>query len=415
MKILLFNPSQILTIPTNGKNFKRGSELSDVGLVNDHSIEIENDRIKKIIPNNEIKDTKFDLKLDLTNKIILPGLVECHTHLVFAGSRANEFNMKLAGKTYEEIAESGGGINSTVKSVRESTFEELLSLAKSRVQQFIEQGVTTLEIKSGYGLSFYDEIKILQVIKELNSLFPIDIKATFLGAHTFPPEYKNDQSQYIKIIVNEIIPFVAENNLASSCDAFCERTAFSPSQVDEIFTEAKSNNLNVKLHTNQFNSLGGIETALRFDAQSIDHLEIINDNEIEKVAESNSSAVLLPGVSFSLKYNYAPARKLIEKDAIVSLATDFNPGSSHINNISMIWGLAALNMKMKIEEIISSYTINAAKALSFSDQVGSIEVGKYADFSIFNTNNYNDLVYSLGQNLCTGTIKKGKVIYEQNS
>ncbi len=412
MKTLLFNPSQMLTVSTNGKNFKRGNELSKIGLIKDHSIIVENERIKKIITNNNIKDTKFDLKIDLTGKIILPGLVECHTHSVFAGSRADEFNMKLSGKTYEEIANSGGGINSTVKSVRESTFEELLNLAKPRVQKFIEQGVTTLEIKSGYGLSFYDEIKILQVIKELNSLFPIDIKSTFLGAHTFPPEYKNDKAQYIKIITNEILPFIAENKLATSCDAFCEKTAFAPSQVNEIFTAAKSYNLDVKLHTNQFNSFGGIETALHFNAQSVDHLEIINDNEIKKVSESNSTAVLLPGVSFSLKYNYAPARKLIENNAIVSLATDFNPGSSHINNISMIWGLAALNMKMTIEEIISAYTINSAKALSYSDQVGSIEVGKYADFSVYNTNNYNDLVYSIGQNLCSMTIKKGKVIYE---
>jgi imidazolonepropionase len=415
MKTLLYNPSQILTISTSDKNFKRGNELSDVGILTNHSILVNNEIIDEIIPNEKINHAKFDSKIDLTGKILLPGFVECHTHSVFAGSRADEFNMKLAGKSYEEIDKAGGGINSTVKSVRKSTFEELLNFAKPRVQKFIEQGVTTLEIKSGYGLSFYDEIKILQVIKELNSFFPIDIKATFLGAHTFPPEYKNDQNQYIKIIINEILPFIAENNLAESCDAFCEKTAFSPSQVDDIFMAAKSQNFEVKLHTNQFNSIGGIETALKFDAQSVDHLEIINDDEIQKISKSNTVAVLLPGVSFSLKYNFAPARKLIENDAIVALATDFNPGSSHINNISLIWGLAALNMGMKIEEIISSYTINAAHALSFSEKIGSIEKGKYADFSIFNTKNYNDLIYSIGQNLCSMTIKNGNVIYDKNS
>ncbi|MFZ1289510.1 MAG: imidazolonepropionase [Melioribacteraceae bacterium] len=415
MKTLLFNPAQILTVNTNGKNFKRGNELGDISVLENSSVIVEDDKISNILSNDKITEFKYDQKIDLTNKILLPGLVEAHTHLVFAGSRANEFGMRLSGKSYEEIANSGGGINSTVKAVRESSFEELLELSLQRVQKFIEQGVTTLEIKSGYGLSFYDEIKILQVIKELNSIFPIDIKATFLGAHTFPPEYRNDQNQYIKILTKEIIPFITKNNLADSCDAFCEKTAFISTQIDEIFSAAKENNLEVKLHTDQFNVIGGIETALKFDAQSVDHLEVIDENGIEIIAKSNSVAVLLPGVSFSLNYQFAPARKLIEKNAIVSLATDYNPGSSHINNISLIWGLAALKMNIKIEEIISAYTINAAKALSLSEKIGSIEIGKNADFSVFNTSNYNDLIYFIGQNLCSTTIKNGKVIYEKKS
>jgi len=415
MKTLLFNPAQILTVNTNGKNFKRGNELGDISVLENSSVIVEDDKISNILSNDKITEFKYDQKIDLTNKILLPGLVEAHTHLVFAGSRANEFGMRLSGKSYEEIANSGGGINSTVKAVREASFEELLELSLPRVQKFIEQGVTTLEIKSGYGLSFYDEIKILQVIKELNSIFPIDIKATFLGAHTFPLEYRNDQNQYIKILTKEIIPFITKNNLADSCDAFCEKTAFISTQIDEIFSAAKENNLEVKLHTDQFNVIGGIETALKFDAQSVDHLEVIDENGIEIIAKSNSVAVLLPGVSFSLNYQFAPARKLIEKNAIVSLATDYNPGSSHINNISLIWGLAALKMNIKIEEIISAYTINAAKALSLSEKIGSIEIGKNADFSVFNTSNYNDLIYFIGQNLCSMTIKNGKVIYEKKS
>ncbi|MBK7106425.1 MAG: imidazolonepropionase [Ignavibacteriae bacterium] len=415
MKTLFYNPAQIITVNTNGKNYKRGNELNDISVLENFSIVVENEKISEIIPTKKISEFKFDEKIDLTNKIILPGLVEAHTHLVFAGLRADEFGMRLSGKSYEEIANSGGGINSTVKAVRESSFEELLNIAKPKVQNFIEQGVTTLEIKSGYGLSFYDEIKILQVIKELNSISPIDIKATFLGAHTFPPEYKNDQNQYIKILTKEIIPFISKNNLANSCDAFCEKTAFSPTQVEEIFSAAKENNLDVKLHTDQFNSIGGIEIGLKFNAQSLDHLEVIDEFGIEKISQSNSVAVLLPGVSFSLNYQFASARKLIEKNAIVSLATDFNPGSSHINNISLIWGLAALKMKMKIEEIISAYTINSAKALSLSDKIGSIEIGKSADFAVFETSNYNDLIYFLGQNLCSMVIKNGKVIYEKKS
>ena len=413
MITLLFNPAQIITVNTKGKNFKRGSELSDLDVLRDHSILVEDGIIKKLIKNKLLKDTKFDTRIDLTNKVVLPGLVECHTHLVFAGTRSDEFSMRLAGKSYEEIAKSGGGINSTVKAVRECSFEDLLKLAMPRVQKFIDQGVTTLEIKSGYGLSFYDEIKILQVIKELNAIFAIDIKATFLGAHTFPPEYKNDKNQYIKILTKEIMPYIAEKKLATACDAFCEKTAFSPAQVEEIFIAAKENNLTIKLHTDQFNSIGGIDSALKFDAKSVDHLEVINEENIEKVAESNSTAVLLPGVSFSLQYNYAPARELINKNAIVALATDYNPGSSHINNISLIWGLAALKMGMSIEEIISAYTINSAKALNISEKVGSIEIGKEADFAVFDTNNYSELLYNFGNNLNLMKIKKGKVIYEK--
>ncbi len=412
MTSLLYNPSQILTINTKGKNFKRGIELSQIEILTNHSILIENGKIKKLIKNSLLKAQKFDSKIDLTNKIVLPGLVECHTHLVFSGSRAGEFSMRLAGKSYEQIAEAGGGINSTVKAVRESSFEELLELAKPRVQKFIKQGVTTLEIKSGYGLSFYDEIKILQVVKELNSIFPIDIVPTFLGAHTFPPEYKNDKNQYIKILTKEIIPFIAKNKLATSCDAFCEKTAFSPSQVEEVFSAASEHNFDIKIHTDQFNSIGGIDTALKFKAVSLDHLEVLKDNDIPKVAESDSVAVLLPGVSFSLQYNYAPARKLIENNAIVALATDYNPGSSHINNISLIWGLAALKMEMSIEEIISAYTINSAKALKLSDSIGSIEVGKNADFAVFDTSNYTDLLYNFANNLNVMTIKNGETIYE---
>ncbi len=231
--------------------------------------------ISEIIPNKKLSKIKYDKKIDLTNKILLPGLVECHTHTVFAGSRAKEFNMRLNGISYEEIARSGGGINSTVKAVRESGFEELVELTKPKIDNFIKQGVTSLEIKSGYGLSFYDEIKLLEVINKLNSLYPIDIIPTFLGAHTFPPEYVNDKDKYIDIIINEMIPYIAEKKLAKSCDGFCELTAFSAKQIEKIFTAAKDSKLDLKLHTEQFNSIGGLDLALEMDAKSVDHLRSI--------------------------------------------------------------------------------------------------------------------------------------------
>ena len=413
MKKLYKNPSQIVTVNTNGVNFKRGKELSNLEILTGHSIIVEDNLIKTIVQNSKISKHKFDEEIDLTGKVLLPGLVECHTHTAYAGSRADEFKKKLSGVSYEQIAKAGGGINTTVQAVRKASFEELVNIIKPRVDYFISQGITTLEIKSGYGLSYYDEIKLLQVINYLDNEYAIDIIPTFLGAHTFPPEYKNDHNKYIDIIVNELLPFVAENKLAKFCDAFCEKTAFTAPQVDKIFNEAQKLGLSLKLHTEQFNNIGGLDVALKLNAQSVDHLEVISENDLNKFSDKETVAVLLPGVSFFLNYDFAPARKLIDANAIVALATDYNPGSSHIANLNLIMTLAALKMKMTIEETISAVTINAAKALDVSDKVGSIEVGKNADFAIFDISDYSEIVYQVGKNLNCMTVKNGNVIYKK--
>lgn len=412
MITLFKNPKQIVSIKTNNKNFKRGKEMNDIGLLVNHSILVENGKISKIIPNSEIESNIFQNEIDLSDKILLPGFVECHTHTAFAGSRAEEFKLKLKGISYEEIAKKGGGITNTMNAVRNSSFDDLIEIIKPRIDYFISQGITTLEIKSGYGLSFYDEIKILQVVKELNKIYKIDIIPTFLGAHTFPPEYKNDNDKYIDLINNELIPYIANHKLAKFCDVFCESTAFSASQTEKIFKVAVENGLKLKLHTEQFNSIGGFELAIKMKAISVDHLEVLQDNQIELLSESETTAVLLPGVSFFLNYDFAPARKLIDENAIVALSTDYNPGSSHISNFQLIMSLAAIKMGMTIEEILSAVTINAAKALEVSDISGSIEVGKNADFAIFDANDYSEIVYNVGKNLNVMTIKNGEVIYE---
>ena len=415
MVTLLKNPKQIVTIDSSGKNHKRGSEMNDIGLLTNHSLLIEDGKIKKIIKNSSITKSKFDNEFDLSGKTILPGLVECHTHTAFAGSRSEEFKLKLQGIGYEEIAKRGGGITNTMGAVRKSSFDELIEIVKPRIDYFISQGITTLEIKSGYGLSFYDEIKLLQVIKELNKIYTIDIVPTFLGAHTFPPEYKNDNEKYINMITTELIPYVCKNKLAHFCDVFCESTAFSAKQTEIIFKVAATCGLKLKLHTEQFNSIGGLEIALNMNATSVDHLEVLKDEQIELFANSETTAVLLPGVSFFLDYDYAPARKLIDANAIVALATDFNPGSSHIANFQLIMSLAALKMNMTIEEIFTAVTLNAAHALDLSDNLGSIEVGKNADFSVFEADDYSELVYNIGKNLNVMTIKNGEIIYKQNT
>ncbi|MBT8381335.1 MAG: imidazolonepropionase [Ignavibacteriaceae bacterium] len=412
MKKLLFNPTQVVTVNTNGKNFKRGKELAEVDCVFDSSIVIEDDIIKDITPTNSISKKSFNEVIDLTDKIVLPGLVECHTHTAFSGSRANEFRQKLAGVGYEEIANAGGGILKTVSSVRSASFEELVKTVKPRVEFFISQGVTTLEIKSGYGLDFENERKLLQVINFLDEIFPIDIIATFLGAHTFPPEFEENKKGYVDLIINEMLPHISNQKLALFCDGFCELTAFTAEEIELIFNAATVNGLKLKLHTEQFNTIGGLDAALNHNAVSVDHLEVINDNDIIKISNTDTVAALLPGVSFFLNHTYAPARKLIENNVIVALATDYNPGSSHISSLPLVMSLAALKMKMTIEETISAVTINAAKALCRQNSIGSIEIGKKADFAIFNTNEYSDIVYEIGKNLNCITIKNGNVIYK---
>ncbi len=415
MKTLLYNPASIVTVNTSGKNFKRGKELSDIGCLHEHSIVIEDGLIKDIIPTSSIYKNNFDDEIDTTGKTVLPGLVECHTHTAFAGSRANEFRQKLSGVSYEEIAKKGGGINTTVQAVRYSSFEELVNLVKPRIENFISQGITTLEIKSGYGLNFDNERKLLQVIHYLNEIYPIDIIPTFLGAHTFPKEFKDNRQGYLNELVNRMMPHFAEQKLAEFCDGFCEATAFSAEEINEIFTAAQNHGLKLKLHTEQFNSIGGLDVALKHNALSVDHLEVIKDEDILKLRNSDTVAVLLPGVSFFLNHTYAPARKLIEQNAIVALATDYNPGSSHILNMSLVMSIAALKMKMTIEETISAVTINAAKALCREKSVGSIEIWKKADFAVFNASDYSDIVYSIGNNLNCMTIKDGNVIYQNKS
>ena len=299
--------------------------------------------------------------------------------------------------------------------MRNSSFNELVKLLIPRIQYFISQGITTLEIKSGYGLDLENELKLLEVIKKAKSFFKIDIIPTFLGAHTFPTEFKDDHKGYLDLITQKMLPEIAAKKLARFCDAFCELTAFSADEVDAIFTKAEELGFKLRLHTEQFHNICGLEIALAHECVSVDHLEEMTEKQIFKLAEFDTTAVLLPGVSFFLNYNYAPARKLIDNNAIVALSTDYNPGSSHIADLNLIMSLAALKMQMTFEEIISAVTINASKALLMNHQIGSIEIGKKADFAVFDAKDYSEIIYNVGKNLNVMTIKNGEIIYQASN
>ncbi|MFN4111227.1 MAG: imidazolonepropionase, partial [Ignavibacteria bacterium] len=389
MKILLYRASQLLSCkPANGK-FKRKSELNDIGLHEDNSVIIEDEKITDIT-SQDFDLSQFDLVIDCRQKVVMPGLIDSHTHLIFAGSRSDEFESRLKGVSYEEIARKGGGITRTVLATRQATKDELIKLALERIGEAISSGITTIEIKSGYGLDYENEIKMLECISEIRDKVKFDLVPTFLGAHTIPVEYINNRTDYIYLLTNRLIPEINKRNLAQFCDVFLEKTAFSIEETKEIFNAAKKNNLKLKLHCDQFNSIGGVKLGIDFDVKSIDHLEMIVDEDIKQLSKTDIVATILPGVSYFLKIPFAPARKLIDEGCIVALATDFNPGSCTSQNISLMMNMAAIYNGMQLNETINSVTINAAYSLDLESNIGSLEPGKQADILILNTNDYKN-------------------------
>jgi imidazolonepropionase len=413
MRKAYINASQVVTVDSKGAGYKRGTDMKNIGVLQGFDVIVENGTIADFVPSGSSL-LHVDQRIDIKNKVLLPGLIDCHTHTVFAGSRASEFAEKLKGISYEEIANRGGGITSTMNVTKNASKEYLLKLSRDRVQFFISQGITSLEIKSGYGPDFETELKILEVINQLNSEFLIDIIPTFLGAHTLPEKFRNAREQYLELLIGTMLPHVAQERLAKFCDVFCEASAFTSKEAERVFSAAEKLGFKLKLHTEQFNNIGGFETGLRHNVTSLDHLEMLTAAQQAQLSGKDSVCVLLPGVSFFLDYNYAPAHSLVDNNAIVALSTDFNPGSSHIPNITLIMQLAARKMHMTIEEIISAVTINAAKAIDHASVAGSLEIGKQADFAIFNTTNYEDIIYTMGKNLLDITVKKGDIIYKSN-
>lgn len=424
MSILIKDIKQLVTCGNKPRYPKSGKKQSDIGLRENANVFIEGEKISFVGSNQELKKflsagnaTKYEI-VDGKDKVIMPGFVDSHTHFVFAGSREDEYEMRLAGKTYQQIAKSGGGIISTVNAVRNSSREKLKSIAAERLKKFVRYGTTTVEGKSGYGLDAGNEMKILDIMNELNAEneFGLDIVPTFLGAHAVPPE--SSKEEYISEICHNLIPIVNKENKAKFMDVFVEENYFDRKDAEKIFSMGNKFGLVPKLHTDQFNSIGGIDVAIKFNAASVDHLEVLKQKDIDKLSHYNKSrsgreiiATLLPGVSYFLNIEYAPARELISKNVPVALATDFNPGSCMTENMQIIMSLASLKLKMNAEEILNAVTINSAFAINMENKVGSIETGKQADLLIFDMPSYKYLVYNFGVNNLKTVIKKGKVIY----
>src|SRR5271169_6833360 len=404
---LITGCSQLLTL--RGPAPRRGKALNDLGIISDGAILIHEDRVEKL------GQARRAVKIDLAGRVVLPGFVDSHTHLIFPRSRAREYEERIGGASYEEIANKGGGIRSTVDSLRRATPSALKTRAIANLNLFATHGTTTIESKSGYGRNWKSEFKILSLLSELHQEHPLDIHSTFLGAHVVPQEYRRRPEAYVDLLVNRWIPAVAVAGLAEFCDVFCDRGAFTVAQARRILSAGRAGGLVPPIHAEQLANTGAARLAIELQAASADHLEKINAADIHALALSNVVCTLLPGCCFHLGLShFAPARKLIDAGSIVGIATDFNPGTSPTLSMSMILSLACTQMRMTPAEAISAATINPAYSLRAHDRAGSLEVGKYADVAAFDVADYREIPYYFGVNLCAFTMKRGVVIHSKN-
>lgn len=407
--IIILNPSQIVT--PKGKKALKGKAMGDISVTTGDSIVIENGVITRIAKTEEIlksyDKSKFEV-IDAEGKAVLPGFVDSHTHFIFGGYREEEFSWRLNGESYMSIMEKGGGIVNSVRSTREASFKELHRVGKDRLKTMVDFGVTTVEGKSGYGLDLDTEIKQLDVMNKLNEEEAIDIVTTYLGAHATPLEYKGRTTEYVKLMIDEIIPKIKDK--ATFCDVFCEKNVFSVEESREILLKAKELGMKLKLHADEIVQLGGAELAGELKATSADHLLQASDNGIKAMAENDVVATLLPLTAFSLREHYARGREMIDNGCAVALASDLNPGSCFSNAIPLLIALSAIEMRLSIAEIVTALTLNGAAAVGKAGDRGSIEEGKIGDIIILKYPSYKFLPYHVGVNIVERVIKRGKLI-----
>jgi len=403
--------SQLVTVAgENGPRIREG--MSDLGLIEDGSVWIENGEIVAVGMTSELealfgkRENEADI-VDATGRLVTPGLVDPHTHVAYGGSREREFEMRLEGATYMDIMNSGGGIHATTRMTREATEDELVAQTTRRLDSFLAHGVTTVEGKSGYGLDLETELKQLRAMKRLNETHPIDLVATFMGAHAVPQEFKGREDEYIDVLVNDMLPRVAEENLAVFNDVFCEVGVFTPEQSERILEAGKKLGLTPKIHADEIESYGGAELAAKVGATSAEHLLKASDEGIRLIAEAGVIACLLPATALYLREEAAKGRAMIDAGVAVAISTDCNPGSSPTTSMPLVMNLACISMRLTPAEALVAATMNAACAIQMQDRVGSLEVGKQGDVVMWNVSNYQELQYLFGVNHVGSVWKKG--------
>ncbi len=407
MKLLIKNIGMLATAA--GTSARCGKDQGEIVKMNNAWIEVEDDKIKAF-GEGAAPAGDFDEVIDAEGRLVTPGLVDAHTHLVFGGWRQNELGLKLHGAGYLDILAMGGGIHSTVKATREATEDELYAKAAKALDEMISIGVTTVEAKSGYGLDPENEFKQLRAMKRLNEDHVIDLVPTFLGAHAVPEEYKDNREEYIRLLTEEMIPKVAEEGLAEFCDVFCEKGVYTAEESERILKAGQAHGLKSKIHADEIENMGGTELCASLKATSAEHLIVCKESGIKAMAEGGTVACTLPATSFYLGAVYAPAREMIEAGVPVAVGSDFNPGSCPSLNLQFCMNLACLKYKLTPEEMLTAVTLNAAAAVCRADKVGSIEEGKQADIVIWDAPDLDYLGYRMGSNLAETVIKKGKVV-----
>ena len=411
MQTLIINIKELLQVRETPIDKVSGSDMAVLPSIKNAFLLIEDDTIAAFGSMDNCPKLHPENTIDATGKIVLPSWCDSHTHLVYAGNREQEFVDRINGLSYEEIANRGGGILNSAKRLNETSEAEIYQQSKKRLEEVIQQGTGAIEIKSGYGLTVEGELKMLRVIKKLAQDYPIAIKSTFLGAHAFPTEYKENHSAYIDIIINEMLPKIAEENLADYIDAFLETGYFSVAETERIMEAGKQYGLRAKIHVNQFTAISGIAACLKHKALSVDHLEIVTEQDIEALKNTETMPVALPSCSFFISIPYTPARQMLNAGLPLALATDFNPGTTPSGNMNFVVATACIKMKMTPEEAINAATINGAYAMGLSATHGSITVGKKANLIITKPlNSFYEIPYAFGSNPVEQVILNGQLI-----
>lgn len=410
MRILLTHIQELLQVRETPIDKVSGAAMAVLPTLKHAYLVIEDDLIADFGLMTDLKESTYDQKINCEGRVVLPTWCDSHTHIVYAGSREQEFVDRINGLSYEEIANRGGGILNSAKKLNATSEEEIYNQSKKRLEEVISQGTGAVEIKSGYGLSVEGELKMLRVIKRLKENYALPIKATFLGAHAFPTAFKENHQGYIDLIINEMLPKIAAENLADYIDAFLETGYFSVEETQQIMEAGKKYGLRAKIHVNQFTAINGIKACVDYDALSVDHLEIVTDEDIEVLKNSNTIAVALPSCSFFISIPYTPARKMIDAGLPIALATDFNPGTTPSGNMNLVVATACIKMKMTPEEAINAATVNGAYAMGISETYGSITVGKKANLIITKPiSSYYQIPYAFGSNLIEDVIISGSI------